>query len=524
MKIVPDTSVIINGKILSFLDDAKEIILPSAVLSELEHQANLGKEIGFTGLSVIMDLRDACSQKSIKLSIYGKTPSSSDIRNAHRGSVDAIIRDVASELGATLVTSDYVQSLVAKTYGLNVIYVEQDEFEFKIPFEQYISDNTLSVHLKEGAEPMAKTGSPGAFELHKLSSSKLSFQELKELQSKIIELARTDSESYIEQDSKGLTIVQLRNFRITMTKPPLSDGLEITIVKPLAKLSLEDYSLSDQLYKRLSSAEGIIIAGSPGAGKSTFAQALAVFYSDQAKIVKTIESPRDLDVPPNVTQYLKKDISTLADVLLLSRPDYTIFDELRTTSDFLTYVDLRLAGIGMVGVLHASKAIDAVQRFLGRVDIGMLSHVVDTIIYIDSGAISDVYTLNSTVKVPTMMKDKDLARPVVEVRDFESNSLLYEIYKFGEETVVMRVGKPKTKSRNFESLVPEIPLELSDAGKNYLIKVGKPYIGDKITVMSNGKPLFSAKVRRDGYIWIKKQSTSGKKLKKSKAIYGTWSG
>ena len=38
-------------------------------------------------------------------------------------------------------------------------------------------------------------------------------------------------------------------------------------------------------------------------GKSTFAQALAEFYSKQDKIVKTVEAPRDLVLPENVTQY-----------------------------------------------------------------------------------------------------------------------------------------------------------------------------------------------------------------------------
>ncbi|MEI6118730.1 MAG: hypothetical protein WCP92_05935 [bacterium] len=33
------------------------------------------------------------------------------------------------------------------------------------------------------------------------------------------------------------------------------------------------------------------------------------------------------------------------DILLLSRPDYTIYDEVRNTSDFELYKDLRLTGI-----------------------------------------------------------------------------------------------------------------------------------------------------------------------------------
>ncbi|MCX8176048.1 MAG: ATP/GTP-binding protein, partial [Candidatus Bathyarchaeota archaeon] len=80
-------------------------------------------------------------------------------------------------------------------------------------------------------------------------------------------------------------------------RPPFSDGLEVTIVKPIVKLKLEDYKLSEKLTARLKEkAEGILIAGPPGSGKTTFASSLAEFYMSQGKIVKTLEAPRDLQV------------------------------------------------------------------------------------------------------------------------------------------------------------------------------------------------------------------------------------
>ena len=65
------------------------------------------------------------------------------------------------------------------------------------------------------------------------------------------------------------------------------------------------------------SAEGVV-AGSPGSGKSTFASALANFYHEKNRIVKTFESPRDLKVADGVTQYAKLDGSfeNTADILL----------------------------------------------------------------------------------------------------------------------------------------------------------------------------------------------------------------
>ncbi|MEM4232253.1 MAG: KH domain-containing protein, partial [Candidatus Nitrosocaldus sp.] len=65
--------------------------------------------------------------------------------------------------------------------------------------------------------------------------------------------------------------------------------------------------------------------------------------------------------------------------------------------------------------------------------------ILDTIIFVNAGAIVKVYELNLTVRVPTGMVEQDLARPLIEVRDFETGRLEYEIYTFGEENVIVPV-------------------------------------------------------------------------------------
>ena len=49
-----------------------------------------------------------------------------------------------------------------------------------------------------------------------------------------------------------------------------------------------------------------------------------------------MESPRDLQVADTITQYspLEGDMENTADILLLVRPDFTIYDELRKNHDF----------------------------------------------------------------------------------------------------------------------------------------------------------------------------------------------
>ena len=257
--------------------------------------------------------------------------------------------------------------------------------------------------------------------------------------------------------------------------------MEITIVKPLRKLRLSDYSVSSKLLERFEKqAEGILIAGAPGMGKTTFAQALAEFYYEKGKIVKTVESPRDMQLPPEITQ-LSKTYATseeIHDILLLSRPDYTIYDELRDTKDFELFADLRLAGVGMVGVVHATSPIDAIQRFIGRVELGMIPSIIDTVIFIKNGDIEKVYTLETTIKVPHGLTESDLARPVVVVKDFYTGDPEYEIYVFGERTFVVPVKKKATVQqrkmakrvlRVLAKYVPEEDIEITTAGTDRII-------------------------------------------------------
>jgi len=451
-KIVPDTSIIISGVLSDLIAKGEitgEVIIPEFVLEELRAQASRGKQIGFRGLEEIKKIRTLANENKVVLRKSGRRQTYEEIKLAKYGRIDALILDVAREEKAIIYTSDMVQSLVAEAEGIETRYFKPYEKAKKIRLEQFLTTDTMSLHMKENCVPMAKRGKPGNIKLVKISSEKMGLEEIEQICTEIMDAVRYESDAFFEIGAHGASVVQLGDKRIAITRPPFSDGVEVTVVRPIVKLTLDEYKISKKLLERLErSAEGILIAGPPGSGKSTFAASLAEFYEKRGNIVKTMESPRDLQVIPEITQYTKLDgsFANTADLLLLVRPDYTIFDEIRKTDEFRIFSDMRLAGIGMIGVVHASDPIDAVQRFIGRIELGMIPHIIDTIIFVRNGEIEQIFDLVLTVRVPTGMTEADLSRPIVEVRKFEDGKLEYEIYTYGEENVIIPIKEAKYES------------------------------------------------------------------------------
>jgi ATPase len=451
MNVVPDTSAVVDGRVSERVEsgayEGATVTVPEAVVGELEWQANEGHDTGWEGIEELQRLVGLAEGGDITVEYHGSRPDAGQKRGADEGDIDAIVRGVAADLDATLLTSDVVQAEVSKAKGLAVECVEPRSDEAGddegLEIERFFDETTMSVHLRAGATPKAKRGAIGDMHYETIRDGATTETAMKEFAHDVMETARASPDGFVELDEPGMTIVQYRSYRIAVARPPFADGFEITAVRPIVKTDLDDYEFAEDLKERLLERQrGVLISGAPGAGKSTFAQAVAEFLASHDNAVKTMEKPRDLQVGADITQYtaLGGDMAKTADSLLLVRPDYTIYDEVRKTDDFEVFADMRLAGVGMVGVVHATRAIDALQRLVGRVELGMIPQVVDTVVYIEAGRVDTVYDVTTEVKVPEGLTAEDLARPVIQISNFETGTPAYEIYTFNRQVVTVPLG------------------------------------------------------------------------------------
>lgn len=299
----------------------------------------------------------------------------------------------------------------------------------------------MSVHLVANQHIVSKQGKPGGRSM--ISSEQIiTSEEIRDLISRLHQEIHISDEAFIEIQRTHSQVLQIWSYRVVVVQAPLVKKTELTIVKSIMQRSLEEYTLDEQLSQHLlDTSKGILIAWAPWEGKSTFAQAFVQELAKKDIIIKTVESPRDLILDDHISQYSFSHAphNEIRDILLLSRPDITVYDEVRNKEDFLLFKDLRLTGIGMIWVMHATHAIDAIQRMIGTIDLWLIPQIIDTVIFIQAWDVANIIKIEQTVKTPLGMNSEDLARPVILATDAATWDVLYELYSYGDSTVVMPV-------------------------------------------------------------------------------------
>ena len=123
--------------------------------------------------------------------------------------------------------------------------------------ESLLGDDVHTLFLKADCPPRVKSGNIGELKLVEVEQDDGNWDTIRmeSLQEELVELAEQNkhrSDCFLEIDRKGCQVVQLGDLRIACAWPPFADAREITIVRPVAKLSISDYELDERLIERLS--------------------------------------------------------------------------------------------------------------------------------------------------------------------------------------------------------------------------------------------------------------------------------
>ncbi|RJX47044.1 PIN domain-containing protein, partial [Halonotius pteroides] len=229
MDMLPDTSAVIDGRVSERAGDGDldTVYVPEAVVGELEAQANDGRDSGWAGLEELQRLAELADESRLALEYVGRRPDAIEKRDAGEGEIDALIRDLAERHDATLLTSDVVQSEVARAKGVAVEYVEpQVEETPDLAIEEYLDESTMSVHLKTGVRPMAKRGTIGEMAYEPIDEGVLTESEMRAIAENVVNTARSVSDGFVELSGDGMTIVQIADMRIAVAEAPFADGIE----------------------------------------------------------------------------------------------------------------------------------------------------------------------------------------------------------------------------------------------------------------------------------------------------------
>ena len=438
-KIVPDTSIVINGRLSKLLESGElaecEIIIPLAVIDELQAQASKGRDVGFKGLEEVKKIREIAEKHGITVRFSGERPSIEDIKLAKSGRIDALIRDVAKSEGGTLYTSDYVQALVAEAEGIPVKYVEPYEKVERFFFEKFLAPDIYSLHLKAGSPPYGKQLKNGDLHVIKLREEPCTEEELNAIIEEVMAASRIGDEYDMVLLRTGAIIIDSEDYRISVAKPPFSDSLEVTIQRNPLKQIIDEKSLEEILQKASDPPHTILLVDCDGIYTTPLAKLLAERLRERGKIVKLIGYSRRAPSTAASTYYgpLDGDLDKALEFLLLTRPDYVIFDEIRRSRDLKLIRELREAGIGVMAFIGAGDLPTALRKAIEYLGLTALPGIVDIFACIKGGKL-EVYQVISEIRVPTGLSPANPPKPLVAL--LKDNRIEVEAFEIDGQLII----------------------------------------------------------------------------------------
>ena len=132
-----------------------------------------------------------------------------DIQLSGNGRIDAIIRDVAKDNDALLLTADYVQALVGKVEGVKVEAHSRSGEDNRTSLRESIRRSDYESSPERGNETFAKRGHPGNFEYVPIRDEEISVRDLEDIAKEITEAARKPPRGSVEISRSGATVIQL---------------------------------------------------------------------------------------------------------------------------------------------------------------------------------------------------------------------------------------------------------------------------------------------------------------------------
>jgi len=469
---VPDTSIVINGKLSKLIEDGTlrkcEIIIPLAVIDELQAQASKGREIGFKGLEEIKKIRKLAKKQKISVRFSGERPGLEDIKLARSGRIDALIRDVAKSEGGILYTSDYVQALVAEAEGVPVRYVEPYEKIKRFSFEEYLAPNMVSLHLKAGAPPIGKMLRNGAINVVKLRRKPCSEDELNKMLEEITATSRIGEESDVTLLKSNAIIIETKDYRISAAKPPFSDSLEVVIQRNPLKRLIEEKALKQLVKECVKAERGFLVINSDNVYAFPIAERIAERLQARGKLVKIIGySRRTLTSIPYYGP-MNGDLEKTIEYLSLSKPDYVIFDEVRKSRDFKLIHELRSLGIGVVAFMNSSGLKPALDRVLESLDFTSISKTFNLLALLKCGKPIEFYEIKLSFKIPAGLSEVNSPKPVIGV--VRNGEPLLEMLEVDGKPIILDLKEVEQQIKSLKSSARKLLKDLRKIDSKVRVK------------------------------------------------------